>query len=291
MNFRLTCTLIVASVIIHSSSARAVLNEFSVADGYMSPFSTRVWTYNGLWSLDGGAIGNNYVAQHGYNAGFATSEPFALVVRNDSPAGNYQFSYNFVPADVAGVNPANMGGNRLTIGFDVCSTVFQNSGTANNAAMLTMKFGGTAGSPGLTLGFSDSNYLMWSNGAGVLSQYTGYQLNGASWDRITLVMNFATDTYDLFVQPMTGNGINGSNTYTPTNTFTVVTGMPFTNALNSMPKLFFETFTDPEDGAGWHKMFLDHFTSSRLPEPSTIGLLTAGLAAVVGLRRRRYGLV
>ena len=287
INTRICLVLAATAALLAPSSAHAVLNEFSVADGYMNPFSTRVWTYNGLWSFDGGAIGNNYVAQHGYNAGFATSEPFALVVRNDSSAGNYRFSYNFVPADVAGLNPASITSSKLTIGFDVCSTVAQNSGTANNAAMMTMKFGGTSASPGLTLGFSDSNYLMWSNGAGVLSQYTGYQLNGGSWDRVSLVMDFATDTYDLFVSPMTGNGINGSNTYTPTNTFTVVTGMPFTNALSSMPKLFFETFTDPEDGAGWHKMFLDHFTSSAVPEPATCGLLPLAMATLAAIRRRQ----
>lgn len=280
----------VLAVVFAATPAMALLNEFSVADGYMSPFSTRVWTYNSLWSFDGGTINNNYVAQHGYNSGFAFNEPFALVVRNDNASDNYRFSYNFEAADLAGLNPASVGSAILTLNFDVCSTVAQNSGTTNNAAMMTMKFGGTAAAPGLTLGFSDSNYLMWSDSGGTLNEYTGYTLNGSGWDRITLVMDFGTDTYDLVVQQMTGDGINGSNTYTPINTFNVVSGMGFTNSLSSLQKLHFETFTDPEDGGGWHKMFLDNFDSSVVPEPASITLAlfgVLGLVKIAGRGRRR----
>ncbi len=265
-----------------------MLREFSVVDGYNTPYSTRVWTYNPLWSLDGGTIDNNYVAQHGYNSGFPFGEPFALVIRNDNAANNYKFSYDFEAADLAGLNPASVGIDTLTLTFDVCSTVAGGSTTANNVAMLTMAFGGTAANPGLTLGFSDSNYLMWSNAAGVLNEYTGYTLNGTGWDRISLTMDFNTDTYDLVIDQMTGDGINGSNTYTPINTFNVVSGVPFTNALSSMQNLFFETFTDPEDGLGWHKMFLDNFQSRALgvPEPSTFVLAVLGLLGFFGFARR-----
>lgn len=277
------------------SQAAAVLNEFSLADGYQSPFSTRVWTYNSLWQFDGGAINNNYVAQHGYNSGFALNEPFALVVRNDNSAGSYQFSYDFVPADLAGLNPAAVNANTLTLTFDVCSTVAQNSGTANNAAMMTMAFGGTRSAPGLTLGFSDSNRLMWSDAGGNLHEFGGYTLNGSGWDRVTLTMDFSADTYDLSVAQMSGDGINASNTYTPINTFNVVSGMSFTNPLSSMNHLFFDTFTDPEDGGGWHKMFLDNFDSrlTAVPEPATGWLALMGLATVLAVRlgrsRRRAG--
>lgn len=271
--------------------ASALLREFSVVDGYNSPFATRVWDYNPLWSLDGGNINSNYVAQHGYNAGFALTEPYALVIRNDNTADSYQFSYDFVAADLAGLNPASIPSDTLTLMFDVCSTVAAGSTTANNSAMLTMAFGGTAANPGLTLGYSDSNYLMWSNGAGVLTEYTGYTLNGSGWDRISLTMDFATDTYDLVVEQMTGDGINGSNTYTPINTFNVVSGVPFTNSLSSMQDLFFSTFTDPEDGLGWHKMFLDNFQSSTpggpiVPEPSSLTLAALALMGLLGIARR-----
>lgn len=265
-------------------SAWAKLGDFEVADGYMNPFSTRVWTYNSLWTLDGGVIGDNYVAQHGYNAGFAMTTPFALVVRNDNPASNYRFSYDFQPVDLGGLNPASLGSARIAIAFDVCSTVAQNSQTANGAAMMTMRFGGSATAPGVSLGFSDANKLMFSNAAGVLTEFTGYTLNGSGWDRVTLELDFASDTYDLSVASMTGNGISGSSTYTPVTTYSVVTGMPFTNALASMTKLRFETFTDPEDGMGWHKMFLDNFTASAVPEPTAAGLAAV---AALGLPRRR----
>jgi hypothetical protein len=272
-----------------ASTSRAALLEFSVANGYNFPFSTPVWTYNTLWTFDGGPIGSNYVAQHGYNAGFALTEPFALVIRNDSAPANYRFHYDFQPVDVAGFNPANLNNTILALTFDVCSTVFQNSQTANNAPMVTMKFGGTAVNPGMTLAFSDSNQLMYSNGAGNLIPFNGYTLNGFGWDRVTLKLNFMTDTYDLSIDQMTGNGITGSSTYTPINNFSVVTGMPFTNALTDMQQLYFETFTDPEDGGGWHKMFLDNFTSMNMgiPEPATgLMLLLGGIGAASALRRR-----
>jgi hypothetical protein len=271
--------------------SKAALLEFSVVNGYNFPFATPVWTYNTLWTFDGGPIGSNYVAQHGYNAGFAFGEPFALVIRNDSAPANYRFHYDFQPVDVAGLNPANLNNSVLALTFDVCSTVFQNSQTANNSPMVTMKFGGTAVNPGMTLAFSDSNQLMYSNGAGNLIPFTGYTLNGSGWDRVTLKLNFMTDTYDLSIDQMTGNGITGSSTYTPINNFSVVTGMPFTNALTDMQQLFFETFTDPEDGGGWHKMFLDNFTSMNMgvPEPAAGLMLLLGCIGVVSLRRRHNG--
>ncbi len=283
--------------LVSAPQAGAVLNEFSPADGYNSPFATRVWTYNPLWTFDGGSLNNNYVAQHGYNSGFAFGEPFALVVRNDNAAGNYRFHYDFEAADLAGWNPASLGSNILSLTFDVCSTVAQNSGTDNGATMMSMGFGGTAASPGLTLGFSDSNNLLWSDGTGALNEFNGYTLNGGGWDRITLKMNFGADTYDLTIDQMTGDGINGSATYTPINTFNVVTGMSFTNPMSAMENLWFETFTDPEDGGGWHKMFLDNFDSMRMnntvPEPDGGVLVVAAsacLAVVIG-RRRRNGRV
>ena len=269
-------------------SAMALLGEFSLSDGYMSPFSTRVWTYNPFWSLDGGTLNNNYVAQHGYNAGFALGEPFALVVRNDNAAGNYRFSYDFEAADLGGLNPSSIPTEVLTLTFDVCSTVAQNSGTADGVAMLTMAFGGTATAPGLTLGYSDSNYLMWSDAGGNLNEYTGYTLNSGGWDRVTLTMDFGADTYDLSIDRKTGDGINGSSTYTPVSNYSVVSAMPFTNALSALEDLYFETFTDPEDGLGWHKAFFDNFDgfSRDVVVPEASAAVFALLAAVVGLQRR-----
>ena len=284
---RLAAASALLLALLMSSPAHALLNEFSNADGYMSPFSTRVWTYNPLWHFDGGTIGSNYVAQHGYNAGFAFGEPFALVVRNDSAADNYRFSYDFESADLGGLNPASIGSGKLTMSFDVCSTVAQNSGTANGSPMLTMKFGGTPTAPGLTLGFSDSNYLMWSDGGGSLNEYTGYTLNASSWDRVTLTMDFATAQYDLSVASMTGDGINGSSTYTPTTTYNVVSGMSFTNSLSSLQNLYFETFTDPEDGLGWGKAYFDNFDAVAVPEPATWTLLGIGIAGAMCFARRR----
>lgn len=246
--------------------AAAKLNEFSPADGYGSPFSTRVWTYNAFWSFDGGTIDNNYVAQHGYGAGFPFAEPFALVIRNDNAANSYQFSYNFEPFDLAGVNPNAPGSARIAITFDVCSVVSQNSTVDNGAKMLTMKFGGTRANPAMTLGFSDGNKLMYSDSAGNLQIFGGYTLNGAGWDRITLILDFGAQTYDLVLEGLTGSSPAASNTWTPYTSFTVATGMPFTNAVAAIPTLFFETFTDPENGLGWHKTFIDNF-DGRLDGP------------------------
>ncbi|MEM8945374.1 MAG: hypothetical protein AAGD11_09335 [Planctomycetota bacterium] len=273
--------------------AHAILNEFSVADGYSGAFSTRFWTYNPLWSFDGGTLNNNYVAQHGYNAGFALAEPFAMVVRNDNAAGNYLFSYSFEPGDIAGLNPTSVGSNILVLEFDVCVVTGQNSGTANNAPMMTMDFGGTRASPGMTIAFNDSNRLMWSDAAGNLNEFAGYTHNQSGWDRITLKLDFDADVYDLSITPLSPPTsppiLTGSSTYIPGATIPVVSGVSFTNALSDMQNLYFETFTDPEDGAGWHKLFLDNFDSMLMngivPEPGTVSL--ALCAVCFGLTARR----
>jgi len=67
----------------------------------------------------------------------------------------------------------------------------------------------------------------------------------------------------------------------------VVTGEAFTNPLSSMGQLYFETFTDPEDGLGWHKMFLDNFNAGEVPEPGTALLMLLGAVGSTFLRRRR----
>lgn len=299
MRTQLSVALLLVSSCLASHSALALLNEFDVADGYMSPFATRVWTYNPLWSFDGGNINNNYVAQHGYNAGGALSPPWALVVRNDNAADNYRFSYDFESADLAGWNPSSLGSNILVLSFDVCSTVAQNSSTANGVAMMTMGFGGTAASPGMQLGFSDSNYLMWADGSGTLNEFASYTLNPTGWERITLKLDFGADTYDLHITkltPPTSPPIaTGSSTYILGATTNVVSGMSFTNSMSAMEDLWFETFTDPEDGLGWHKAYFDNFDSMRMsnqiPEPSSgaaLGLAGA-FGAAIFLRHRQRG--
>ncbi len=251
--------ILLASLLLLPVTSQATLNEFSAADGYGSPFWTRVWTYNSLWSFDGGNISNNYVAQHGYGAGFPFAEPFALVIRNDNTADNYQFSYAFEAFDLGGVNPNAPGTARIAITFDVCSVVHQNSSTDNGAAMLTFKFGGTRANPGVTIGFSDANKLMYSDAGGNLQIFAGYTLNGAGWDRITLTLDFGSGTYDLQVESMSGSSSLASNTYNPTALYLVTTAMPFTNAIADLATLFFETFTDPENGLGWGKTYIDNF--------------------------------
>lgn len=159
--------------------------------------------------------------------------------------------------------------------FDVCSVVSQSSSTDNGAAMLTMKFGGTRVSPGATIGFSDGNKLMYSDSGGNLLVYPGYTLNATGWDRITLVMDFGTGTYDLWVDSMTGSSSAASNTWTPVTSYPVATAMPFTNAVSSIPSLYFETFTDPENGLGWHKTFIDNF-EGRLIGPVAVESSTWG---------------
>ncbi|NQT88623.1 PEP-CTERM sorting domain-containing protein [bacterium] len=283
--------VLVIVLFVSVSPAHALLQQFSVADGYQDPFYTRVWTYNSLWHLDGGALGNNYVAQHGYGAGFAFSEPYALVVRNDNPAGNYLFSYDFESADLGGVNPAALTNEIVQIQFDACSTVAQNTTNAVGDPMLTMAFGGTRANPGLTLGFSDGNHLMWSDAAGVLQEYGAYTLNSGGWDRITLAMDFANDTYDVSVSSMTGPSSVSSNLFAVTTTYAVATAVPFTNPLGSMQNLYWETFTqgDADNQLGWHKAFFDNFGSpvnSRVPEPATATLALMGIGMLVRRRRR-----
>lgn len=279
----ITVSVAAVGVLGVAGSAAAKLNEFSVADGYQSPFSTPVWTYNSLWTFDGGAIGNNYVAQHGYGTGFAFNEPYALVLRNDNPSGNYRFSYQFEPFDLAGHNPSSLAGQKVSITFD--TLISAGGSTPNNQPMAVMAFGGTRAAPAMSIGFSDSDRLMYSDASNNLTEYLGYSLGAGGWERITLTFDFAAFTYDLVIQEMTGNTQNASNTWTPVNTYNVVSNQPFANSLTSLNNLWFETFTDPESNGGWHKWFLDNFDSAKVPAP---GAAAAGaLFALCGLSRRR----
>jgi hypothetical protein len=163
----------------------------------------------------------------------------------------------------------------VSITFDVCSVVSQNSTTDNGSEMLTMKFGGTRSNPAVTLGFSDGNQLMYSDAGGNLLVFGGYTLNPVGWDRITLTLDFGAGTYDLAVESMSGSSSAASSTWSPTANYPVTTGMAFTNAVTSIPTLYFETFTDPENGLGWHKTYLDNF-SGRLMGPIPVEQSTWG---------------
>jgi hypothetical protein len=269
-----------------AAPAAAQLNQFDFSDGYMGAFATPVWTYHPQWSFSGGTVGSNYVAQHGYGVGGAFGAPFGLVVRNDTPASNYRFAYNFTPFDVGGANPAAISGpgSAVTISFDVQPVFFQNSSVNNNAAMLTMGFGGTAASPGVRIGFSDDNYLMYSDALGNFQTF-GTQMNGFAWSRLALTIHFDTSTYDLSYESLQTVPGQESNTFLPFAAFTVATGAPLMNALTELQTLHWETFTDPENNLGWHKGFFDNFGGRYVPAPGTLALAAMGLA--VGARRRR----
>ena len=273
-------------VLCAGGTAAADLNQFNTSDGYMSPFATSVWTYNPLWSFDGGALGSNYVSQHGYGSGGAFAAPFGLVVRNDAPAGNFRFSYDFTSFDLGGANPNSISGpgSSVTITFDVQPVFFQNSMVNNNSPMLTMGFGGTATNPGVRLGFSDNNNLMYSDAFGNLQTHTANPIF-TNWHRIALTMYFDTSTYDLVVQPLQTHPGMESSTYTPFATWNIGTGLPMANALTSMAELHWEVFTDPENNLGWHKGFFDNFGGHYVPAPGAAALL--GLGMLGAMRRRR----
>ena len=267
-----------------AGSTLAKLNEFSVADGYQSPFSTPVWTYNPLWSFDGGTLGGHYVAQHGYGAGFPFGEPFGLVVRNDNgPPSAYQFSYNFEAFDLGGVSPGAVAGQRIRIDFDLNG--YFGTGATTTAPMLVMAFGGTRTSPGMRLAFSNQNKYMYSNASGALVE-SSTLVNSGWWSRVGLTLDFATATYDLEVSTMTGNGMLASNTWTVVNTTSIVTAMPFANTITTMNTLWWDVNVDPFNGAGLSKNLFDHFSGAVVPAPGAGALLLAGGLAAARRRRR-----
>lgn len=185
-----------------TAPASAVLNEFSLADGYSGAFATPVWTYHPNWSFGSGASGGDYVAQHGYGAGFPFGEPFGLVLRNDNPPNNFRLRYAIDAADLGDANPLAVAGNTITLGFDASG--YYGSGYSSAAPMLAMGFGGTATNPGFRLAFSNNSRVMYSDPSNNLIEPT-YAITNSYWNRFQLVMNFTTFTYDLSVSTTTGN--------------------------------------------------------------------------------------
>lgn len=263
--------------------ASGALNEFSVADGYMSPFATSTWTYNPFWTLESSTMNGNYVAQHGYGSGGAFAEPFGLVIRNDNPAGNYRWNYQMQSSDLGGLNPAALSGQKVALSFD--SRIFASGSVADGQPMVGMAFGGTRANPAVSIGFSDSSRLMYSDASNNLTEYTGYNLASSQWSRINITFDFNTFTYDLSVDQLTGASGAASATWTPVNSFTIVTGQPFATNVTELSTYWFETFTDPETQAGWHKWFIDNFDSAVVPAPGAAALF--GLAGLGLMRRRR----
>src|SRR5206468_4286198 len=95
------------------------------------------------------------------------------------------------------------------IDFDICpgvtvipSTGFADS-TFNNVPAFSMSFGGTNTSPGVTVGFSDSDpgnsyktNFMYSNGGSTISQPMNWS---GHFDHMSVLLNMVTNTYDVSV--------------------------------------------------------------------------------------------
>jgi MYXO-CTERM domain-containing protein len=283
MNRFTTLSLALAAAAAASTPAFGILNEFSIADGYNGAFSTPVWTYHPNWSLYSGTTGSNYVAQHGYGAGFPFGEPFGLVVRNDNGgSNNFILRYNVDAGDIGGANPSNVSGQRITIGFD--ANGYYGSGNITPSPMVTLGFGGTPSNPGMQIALSNNTRFMYSDPSNNLIESPIGLLT--YWNRVSLTMDFNTNTYDLSMSSCTGNTQLASNTWTILQTFPIVTNAPFANNITSLNDMWWSVGTDPT-GVGFQKNFFDHFTGRAVvtPTPGATALLAA--AGLVTLRRRR----
>lgn len=283
----MTRTLLIGLLCVAAGApAHAALKQFSNSDGYQGPFNNRVWSYNPLWTFEAGTLtGNQYVGQHGYGAGFASSEPFALVVRNnDGQAGNFTFNYQFESGDLGGNLPAALAGAQFSIYFDVCSAVGGSTGVDGDP-MLTMAFGDTRANPLFTLGWSDGNHMLYTNGSGALQEFGTYTFNAGGWDRVQLAIDFVTQSYSLNVRPLTGNSQLSSHLLTPGAVTNIISNAAFTNAGTSMQRIYWEALSDPDTNRGFPKSFFDNFSNGEAPEPGTWAMVVAGLG-VLALRKR-----
>ena len=186
------------------------------------------------------------------------------------------------PGDIGGANPSNVAGNKITIGFDVNG--FYGSGNTIPSPMVTLGFGGTPTSPGMQIAISNNTRFMYSDPSNnLIESPVGFL---TYWNRVSLTMDFNTNTYDLSMSSCTGNTQLASNTWTVLQNFPIVSNAPFANNITSLNDMWWSIGTDPT-GVGFQKNFFDHFTGRSIvtPTPGATALLAG--AGLITLRRRR----
>jgi hypothetical protein len=300
------------------TTAHALLGGFETADGYAFPFATDNWAYDagqtggsflpsqyntGRWQeLFGSSLvgDSQYVSQHGIGSGGALGAPFALAVRSISPSsdGSYDMTVQYsMGADDLGVAPTTPL-NSAVIDFDICPglTIIPGVGVDpifNNLPAFSLHVGGTSSSPGVTVGFSDqdpsnANQTRLFHRNGGAYNTTVVPWSGSRFDHIQIVMDFGTQTYDLYWTKdanLTTNAFDAGNV-----PVLITSSAAFSNSISVLDELYFETHTDPSDGtaiAGLEKSFLDNFSWSvtPIPEPASATMLAL---AVVGIGCARW---
>jgi len=304
-----------------ADNAYAVLGGFETADGYGFPFARDNWAYDagqtgafylpaqyntGRWiELYGSSIvgDSQYTSQHGVGGGGALGAPFALAVRaaSPSPDGSYDMTVQYqLGADDLGVAPTTLLGS-ATIDFDICPglTFVPGSGidtVFNDTPAFSLNMGGSAASPGLTIGFTDHDpgnsnrtELYHMDGASFNSTPVAWSLS--RFDHIQVVMDFVTQTYDLL---WTKDANLATNEFDAGNVPQVIaSGASFSSPITTLEDFYFQTHTDPSTGGGviggLEKSYLDNFDFSvtQIPEPSAFVLITLGLVGA-GLSSRRF---
>ena len=250
-----------------------------------------------LWNASSDADATYLVAHTNYYSGgqcLAIRASESIVTNAAARYGrtgafDSQWTYTVDSKDLNNYSPTGLSGNVVSLQFQLSvgaqyKQPIQGGGRLsmvdNNVVMLSVGLGGSAAAKAIQIGFDDLQHVRYLDDVGTWVD-TGIISSYVSFDTVFARMDMVSQTYDLqYYSSLTGI------------TSSLVTGLHFNNNIGgSFGNITLTTMADPENPTngfaahGLAKTYLDNFSFSVVPEPSSILLALSG-ALLICMRRR-----